>query len=74
MSYIKDLYFDTIVRQTRLATCTVAPTAPVAPATVQVVSSKGDTTYTVALDGSSCTCKGFQFRGRCKHAERQRAA
>jgi hypothetical protein len=37
-------------------------------ATVEVESSKGDgTTYTVAVDGSSCDCKGFQYRGWCRH-------
>jgi hypothetical protein len=31
-------------------------------------SSKGDgTTYQVAVDGSSCTCKGFTYRGTCRH-------
>jgi hypothetical protein len=39
-------------------------------ATVEVASSKGDgTTYTVAVDGSHCTCKGFFYRGTCRHVK-----
>jgi hypothetical protein len=41
---------------------------PAAVATIEVASSKGDgTTYTVAVDGSSCTCKGFFWRHTCRH-------
>jgi hypothetical protein len=40
------------------------------PETVEVESSKGDgTTYTVATDGSHCTCKGFFYRGTCRHVK-----
>ena len=35
---------------------------------VKVSGSKGDT-YFVDLDSQTCTCAGFQFRGRCKHIE-----
>jgi hypothetical protein len=46
-----------------------------APETIEVESSKGDgTTYTVAVDGSSCTCPGFRFRSHCKHADAQAEA
>ena len=43
--------------------------------TWQVTGSRGDQ-YTVSeLAGRwSCTCSGFQFRGRCKHVEGQQAA
>lgn len=35
---------------------------------IMVKGSRGET-YTVTIDknGASCTCKGFQFRGSCKH-------
>jgi hypothetical protein len=37
---------------------------------LEVAGSKGNT-YVVNLEGSraSCTCAGFQFRGKCKHIE-----
>jgi hypothetical protein len=38
------------------------------PETVEVESSKGDgTAYAVAVDGSHCSCKGFFYRGHCRH-------
>lgn len=44
--------------------------------TKAVPSSKGDGAYTVTFmqneDGSgswSCECKGFQYRGACRHVE-----
>lgn len=35
----------------------------------EVISSKGDKTYSVTFDGSnwSCTCVGFGFYRNCKH-------
>ena len=33
---------------------------------VSVAGSKGKT-YEVNLEEGSCTCSGYQFRGRCKH-------
>lgn len=70
MSYIKDAHFDAIVRGQRTPALAVAATiAPPAPTTVQVPSSRGDgTAYTVAIDGSTCTCKGHTYHGHCKHA------
>lgn len=36
--------------------------------TVEVASeTRPGVTYTVALDGSRCTCPGFRFHGHCKH-------
>lgn len=35
---------------------------------VRVQGSRGDT-YHVDLDAKTCTCKGFQFRGHCRHIE-----
>jgi hypothetical protein len=32
-----------------------------------VESSAGDSWYEVRLAPESCTCKGFEYRGRCKH-------
>jgi hypothetical protein len=48
---------------------------PAAAPTISVESSKGDgTTYQVAVDGSACTCKGFFWRGTCRHATEQAEA
>jgi hypothetical protein len=33
---------------------------------IQVAGSKG-AEYTVDLDSETCTCPGYQFRGRCRH-------
>jgi hypothetical protein len=51
------------------------PETPAGVPTITVESSKGDgTTYQVAIDGSSCTCKGFFWRGTCRHATEQAEA
>jgi hypothetical protein len=39
---------------------------------VQVAGSKGSV-YQVNLDANTCTCTGFQYRGRCKHIEQAAA-
>lgn len=35
---------------------------------VEIEGSKGST-YTVDVEAETCTCPGFQFRGKCKHIE-----
>jgi hypothetical protein len=48
---------------------------PEPAALVTVESSKGDgTTYQVAVDGSSCTCRSFHYRGWCRHTREQAEA
>lgn len=38
--------------------------------TIEIVGSKGDKYYvTFEDDKANCTCKGFTFRGHCKHIE-----
>lgn len=39
---------------------------------IEIESSKGDSSYTVAIppwgsDDAACDCKGFLFRGNCRH-------
>jgi hypothetical protein len=51
------------------------PETPAGVPTIEVASSKGDgTVYQVAVDGSSCTCKGFFWRHTCRHATEQAEA
>ena len=37
------------------------------PAHIVSVAGSGGKTYEVNLEEGSCTCAGYQFRGRCKH-------
>ncbi len=50
------------------------PETPAGVPTIEVASSKGDgTVYQVAIDGSSCICPGFTWRGACRHSREQAA-
>jgi SWIM zinc finger len=40
---------------------------------IKIVGSKGNV-YHVDPEAKSCTCTGFQFRGKCKHIEQALAA
>lgn len=49
----------------------VKRTEPRADRVVLIKSSRGNETYTVTLNGASgkwtCTCVGWQFKGKCRH-------
>ena len=40
--------------------------------TYQVLSSKGDVWYNVNVVDENCECKGFGYRGECRHLKRCR--
>lgn len=40
-----------------------------APSNIVVVEGSKGNTYEVDVEAETCTCPGFQFRGKCKHIE-----
>ena len=49
---------------------------PPVPICYQVRSSRADEWYTLEVDGSdvACSCRGFHYRGQCRHATKLKAA
>ncbi len=58
-SYQEVRAFEVAYGRARIAAKMAAPR--------QVLSSKGDQVYDVTA--TSCTCKGFHYRGHCKHVD-----
>jgi SWIM zinc finger len=47
---------------------TRAPVRQLPSGTIQALSSDGETIYTVTLGSNpTCECKGYQYRGHCRH-------
>jgi hypothetical protein len=60
-----DVYFARRIAREGLEDAALVPTITVDSET------RPGVTYQVAIDGSSCTCKGHTHHGHCKHADAQ---